>query len=63
MEMKEEIIKILMENFDSVYCDTCEYEDSSRCDECHRKSMNWGISENCAEQIADKILRESSPCK
>jgi len=37
MKIKEEIVEILMRNFDSVYCDTCEHEDSGRCDECHRR--------------------------
>ena len=59
MKSKEEIIEILMGQFDSVYCETCEHKNSNRCDECHRKAMNWGISEKCAEQIADKILKES----
>ena len=62
MKSKEEIIEILMNNFGSVYCDTCEHDDSSRCDECHRKAMNWGISEVCAEQIANEILGKP-PCK
>lgn len=56
MKSKEQIIKLLKDVFESVYCNTCEYEDSSRCDECHRKAMNWGISDKCAEQIADIIL-------
>jgi len=56
VKSKEQIIKLLKDVFESVYCNTCEYEDSSRCDECHRKAMNWGISDKCAEQIADIIL-------
>jgi len=56
MKLKEEIVEILMGYFDSVYCDTCKYNDSSRCDECHRKAMNWGISASFAETVASEIL-------
>lgn len=55
----DEIKEILMGSFNSVYCDTCEHDNSGRCDECHRKAMNWGISGKYAEVIADEILKES----
>jgi len=55
MKTKEQIKEILMSNFDSVYCNTCGNED---CDECHRKAMNWGISEKFAEKVANSILNE-----
>ncbi|MGL5330370.1 MAG: hypothetical protein ACRDD7_13960 [Peptostreptococcaceae bacterium] len=51
--MKDKIKEILIDNLDSVYCDTCN---GVNCDECIRKSMGWGISSNEAEYIADKIL-------
>jgi hypothetical protein len=54
---KEEIVEILMDYFESVYCDSCEHDDSGRCDECHRKAMNWGISEDYAKKIAEEILK------
>jgi hypothetical protein len=57
MKNKDEIVEILMGYFDSVYCDSCEHDDSSRCDECHRKAMNWGISEDYAKKIAEEISR------
>lgn len=59
MKTKEEIIEILKGEFYSVYCYNCEHnedEDDPRCDDCHRKYMQWSISNRCAEQIADDIL-------
>lgn len=57
MKNKEEIVEILMDYFESVYCDSCEHDDSGRCDECHRKAMNWGISEDYAKKITEEILK------
>ena len=57
MKNKEEIVDILMGYFDSVYCDSCEHDDTSRCDECHRKAMNWGISEDFAKKVAEEIVK------
>ena len=57
MKSKEEIIEILINSLDSVYCDTCSSNLSGEhCEECIRKQMNWGISENYAKMIADEIL-------
>ena len=56
---KQEIIEILKNNFNSVYCDTCSYndnEESCHCDECHRKMMKWGISDHFANVVVDKII-------
>lgn len=54
MKSKDEIIEILIKNFDSVYCDTC---DGKCCEDCHRKAINWSISNQFAEVIADEILK------
>ena len=54
MKSKKEIIEILMYNFDSVYCDTCN---GKECDGCYRKYMNWGLSFNFAESVAEEILK------
>ena len=61
---KEKIVEILKENFQSVYCGTCESEGDkldedgiSRCDDCHRKAMNWGISDDACSNLADKIIK------
>ena len=59
MNEKEKIVELLKNNFGSIYCDTCGYEDSSRCEECRRKAMNWGISESFACILADVILAET----
>ena len=55
--MKEIITKILLKQFSSVYCGTCEAQEDW-CDECHRKMMNWGLSEKAAGEIADEIIKE-----
>ena len=57
MKTKEEIVNILLGDLCYVYCDNCAHKmTSSRCDECHRKYMNWELSESAAEEIADKIM-------
>ena len=54
---KEKIIQILKESFDSVYCNSCKNDyDEDICDYCHRKAMEWSISDEYAERIADKII-------
>ena len=59
MVNREKIVEILKSYLNSVYCDTCEGNlDVSYCEDCHRKSMNWGISTETAEEIADAILGE-----
>ena len=54
--MKAKIVEILSQAFESVYCDTCAYQDNEKyCDTCDRKSMNWAISEEHAEELAERI--------
>ena len=53
--MKEEIVKLLMGEFASVYCDNC-VGNEEHCDECHRKAMNWSLSQSGATEVADKII-------
>lgn len=48
----DEKIKWLMKELNHVYCDTCGNED---CDDCHRKYMNWQISEAVATSIVKKL--------
>ena len=59
MDKKDAVAQILFDRFANVYCDTCVYnkEEEGNCDECHRKSMNWGISIKYAERVADEILK------
>ena len=55
--MKDVIVKILMESFSSVYCDTWKNDEIDNiCENCHRKSINWGISESYAKSIASYIV-------
>lgn len=65
MMTKDKIIEVLMNEFNSVYCDNCVGnfdenfdEDFNRCDECHRKSIHWSISPTTAELLAYKIIGE-----
>ena len=55
--MKEAIKTLLLQELSSVYCDTCaNSEDENRCDECHRKAMQWSLSEDSADKLASAIL-------
>lgn len=58
-EMDKEALKaILLKQFSSVYCDTCGSEGTEKhCEDCHRKAMNWSMSDMCAESLAEKIIR------
>ena len=57
MKTREEIIEILEKEFGHVYCHNCEHDmNFGSCEECHRKYMNWKISHETAEKIADRIL-------
>lgn len=57
--MKEKISKILYDEFTSVYCNTCEDKGvEKQCDYCHRKYMNWSLSKEAADIIAEKIMKE-----
>lgn len=57
--MIERIAKIIEEELCSVYCPTCAHYndfDSEGCEFCHRKYMNWQISNDAATEIAKKIM-------
>ena len=58
MKTIEEITKILLNEFSSVYCHNCAADDECCCDECHRKYVYWKLSEYSAIQIAEKILED-----
>lgn len=47
---------VLLKNFDYVYCDNCKYYDTNSCDECHRKYMNWALSDDAARKLAEEII-------
>lgn len=54
MKSKEEIVKILIDNFRNIYCDTCN---GKYCEDCYRKNIGWEISDNFAEVVANEILK------
>lgn len=57
MTIKKQIKDILLNNFHSVYCDTCVHKNHDNiCDYCHRKSMDWSLSSEAAEEIAEEII-------
>jgi len=54
MDVKEYLVGFLS----SVYCDTCANNaHGSACDYCHRKSINWALSEQAAETMAAEIAK------
>lgn len=58
---KEQIVELLMNEFRSVYCDTCRGNDvDDSCEYCHRKYMEWSISKDSAQRIAEKIVKGES---
>lgn len=56
--MRDKIAQIIYGYLDWAYCDNCRYgsELPEQCDCCHRKSINWEISKETAEVIADRIM-------
>lgn len=52
----DEIVEILVERLNSVYCDNCNNQDRSCCEECNRKQMYWSLSRTEARNIAREIL-------
>lgn len=62
MKDENQIVDILLNKLESVYCNNCSSnklkssDEDCYCEECHRKNMNWSISEKTAKQIAKEIL-------
>lgn len=57
-EVKAKLEEFLKTKFDSVYCDTCEnVGNEDRCDYCHRRSMNWSISNETVQRIINEISK------
>jgi len=52
----QKVMDVLLKNFDYVYCDNCKYYDTNSCDECHRKYMNWALSDDAARKLAEEII-------
>lgn len=56
-EVKNRIVELLTSSFSDVYCDTCDGNlNSDKCEDCYRKHMEWGISNEYAEILADDIV-------
>lgn len=56
-EMKEKIAEMLYQNLGTVYCYSCEHEDTNECDYCDRKSMGWSLSRKAADGLAEEIMK------
>ena len=57
-EVVSKVKKILFDKLDYIHCGNCRFnDDDTRCEECHRKNMNWEISEDTAENLAEKIYK------
>lgn len=57
--MKLKIVEILLDELNDAYCYNCrgnEDYDFVGCEDCHRKSIGWSLSEGSAEGIADRII-------
>jgi len=66
--MKKIISKIIFEELSYIYCTNCRFADenydytqedfnSDPCEDCYRKMMNWEISEQFSDELADKIIK------
>ena len=56
MNKKYKIMDILLEEFEYIDCDSCRFQDSENCEDCHRKYFSWSLSSETAANIADKII-------
>lgn len=67
-KIKNQIKQILLDEFYSVYCDTCVFEYLSEkeseekygyygCDNCNRKCMNWSLDSSSADDVTNRITQ------
>ena len=61
MMTEHEIVEYLLYYFDSVYCFNCarqcgENDEYDLCEDCHRKNMQWKLSEDAAQRLAGIIV-------
>ena len=55
-EIQSKIYKYIYDRLCYVYCNTCRNDlDDDKCECCHRKYMNWSISEEEAHKMAEDI--------
>lgn len=52
------IADVLYEELQWVYCDSCRWcnEDGNKCEECHRKSMKWSMSNETSQYLAKRVI-------
>ena len=58
MALQDIISNALVDEFYTIYCDSCANKDNDDCDDCHRKNMKWRLSRNEAERIAGGIIAD-----
>ena len=52
-----ECVKYLYEELAFVYCESCRFKNNdNNCDDCYRKKMHWGISEEFATKLVNQLL-------
>lgn len=55
---KDEIVNLLYNQLEHVYCDTCDFQEvgwGNECDYCNRREMGWKISKEYCEKLAGII--------
>lgn len=60
---KQKAIDAVMLRLNGIYCYNCNHnnkEDNPQCDDCHRKYMNWSISEFEAMRIVEEVVENIS---
>lgn len=66
---KECVSCLLYERLDYIYCDSCRYNNYGEeesiekygyypCENCFRKYMNWEISKEKCDELAEKIIEK-----
>lgn len=65
-KLKDRIVDFLYDELDYIYCDSCrfqnndkkeyEYDQYNECEDCQLNHMNWEISKEKAEYVANAIL-------
>lgn len=59
MNKREELAEFLRNELDSIYCYNCRNEGKEEpCDWCHRKYMQWQVSDAVIEKACDIAERE-----
>lgn len=56
MSIKSDLRILLCNELSDIYCHNCKNSCTQKCDTCHRKNMNWELSETAAAELVEKIL-------